>query len=370
MPGSGESKASAHSDAVIRTSPHGGLDEVRLRGRLLVERHGRLDRLDHPQVGLERGDLRVAPRARAADLGHQVADGARLHAFLPEARQHVADVGEVGRVRAHEEHATAPVPQPRIGVEEVGRAVQRDDRLAGAGTTVDDQCPTRPGPDDGVLVGLDGAQHVAHPGRTAPAEGGDERRLVVERRGVGQSLVGERLVPVVDDPAAHPAVATPAHQALRVCVGGGEERLGGRRAPVDEQPAAVGVGESEPSDVRRPRPGPRGRCDRGRGRGRSGAGLAAGRSAGAPPGRARGRPCRGAPRCAAPPPAARSRSAMARSSPVAIRAKCSLSRSIRDGSDLAARVRGRAKGAMSGEGSVVGSVVVGVLLRHAVQCGT
>ena len=38
---------------------------------------------------------------------------------------------------------------------------------------------------------------------------------------------------------------------------------------------------------------------------------------------------------------------MARSSPVAIRVKCSLSRSIRDGSDLAARVRGRAKGAMS-----------------------
>ena len=155
-------------------------------------------------------------------------------------------------MRAHEEHATAPVPQPRIGVEQVGRAVQRDDRLAGAGTTVDDQGPARPGPDDGVLVGLDGAQHVAHPGRTAPAEGGDEGRLVVERRGVGQSLLGERLVPVVDDPAPHPAVATPAHQALRVCVGGGEERLGGRRAPVDEQPAAVGVGEPEPSDVRRP----------------------------------------------------------------------------------------------------------------------
>ena len=155
-------------------------------------------------------------------------------------------------MRADEEHAAAPVPEPRIGVEEVGRAVQRDDRLAGAGTTVDDQCPTRPGSDDGVLVGLDGAQHVAHPGRTAPAEGGDEGRLVVERRGVGQSLLGERLVPVVDDPAADPAVAAPAHQALRVRVRGGEERLGGRRAPVDEQPAAVGVGEPEPTDVRRP----------------------------------------------------------------------------------------------------------------------
>ena len=86
-------------------------------------------------------------------------------------------------MRADEEDATAPVAQPRIGVEQVRRAVQRDDRLAGAGPTVDDQRTSRPGPDDGVLVGLDGAQHVAHPGRTAPAEGGDEGRLVVERGG-------------------------------------------------------------------------------------------------------------------------------------------------------------------------------------------
>src|SRR3712207_6959271 len=43
----------------------------------------------------------------------------------------------------------------RLGVEEVGGAVQGDDGLAGARSAVDDQCTPRPGADDRVLVGLD-----------------------------------------------------------------------------------------------------------------------------------------------------------------------------------------------------------------------
>ena len=48
--------------------------------------------------------------------------------------------------------------------------------------SVDDERTAEAGADDGVLVGLDGAEHVAHPGRAAAAQAGDEGRLVVERR--------------------------------------------------------------------------------------------------------------------------------------------------------------------------------------------
>ena len=109
----------------------------------------------------------------------------------------------------------------------------------------------RPGADDRVLVGRDGAQHVAHPSRPAAAEAGDERRLVVERGVSLEPVRGEHLVPVVGDPAAGPAVPASARQACRVGVRGPEERFRGGRAPVDEQPAPGLVGEAEPPDVHR-----------------------------------------------------------------------------------------------------------------------
>ena len=120
--------------------------------------------------------------AAVGALGDEVAQGAGLHALLAEAGQHVGDVGQVGLVRADEEHAAPAVAEARVGVEQVGGAVQRDDGLAGARTAVDDEGAAGPRADDGVLVGLDGAEHVAHPGRPAAAQAGDERGLVVERR--------------------------------------------------------------------------------------------------------------------------------------------------------------------------------------------
>jgi len=42
-------------------------------------------------------------------------------------------------VRADEQHAAPTVAQAGVGVEEVGRAVQGDDRLAGARPAVDDE---------------------------------------------------------------------------------------------------------------------------------------------------------------------------------------------------------------------------------------
>ena len=128
--------------------------------------------------------------------------------------------------------------------------MQGDDGLPGAGAAVDHEGAGRSGADDRVLVGLDGAEHVAHPGRPVRAETRDERGLVVECRGVpGEPLGGEDLVPVVGDPATGPPVAAPAGQTHRVAVGRAEERLGRGGAPVEQQPAARAVGETEPPDV-------------------------------------------------------------------------------------------------------------------------
>ena len=124
--------------------------------------------------------------------------------------------------------------------------------LPGARATVDDEGAAGPRADDRVLVGLDGAEHVAHPGRPVAAEAGDEGGLVVERRGVpAEPVRGEDLVPVVADPATRPAVPAAAGQPHRVGMGRAEERFGRGRAPVDEQPTTRGVREAEPADVHR-----------------------------------------------------------------------------------------------------------------------
>ncbi|MCZ2859203.1 hypothetical protein [Blastococcus sp. VKM Ac-2987] len=88
-------------------------------------------------------------------------------------------------MRADDEHATAVGAQARVGVEQVGGAVQGDDGLPRPGAAVDDERTLGARADDRVLVG----------------------------------------------------------------VGRGEDRLGRGRAPVDEQPASRAVGQPEPADV-------------------------------------------------------------------------------------------------------------------------
>ena len=127
--------------------------------------------------------------------------------------------------------------------------MQSDDGLARTRTAVDDQSAARSRADDGVLVGLDGGEHVAHPGRPAAAQAGDEGGLVVERGVPDQPARGEHLVPVVADPAAGPAIPAAAGQTHRVGVGRPEERLSRGGTPVDQQPATRAAGEAKPTDV-------------------------------------------------------------------------------------------------------------------------
>ena len=128
--------------------------------------------------------------------------------------------------------------------------MQSNDRLPRTRTAFDDERPAGARADDGVLIGLDGAEHVSHLGRAAAAQAGNEGGQVVERRVPFQPLGAEDLVPVVGDPTTGPAVPAAAGQAHRVGVRRREERLGGRGTPVNQEPTTRGVREAEPSDVR------------------------------------------------------------------------------------------------------------------------
>ena len=225
------------------------VDRHPLGGRLLVEPDGRLDRLHQVRGRLQAGHVRVGLDRCRGSLGDEVAQGAGLHALLAEAGQDVGDVGQVGLVRTDEQHAAPAVTEARVGVEQVGGAVQSDDGLPRARTAVDDESAAGSRADDGVLVGLDGAEHVSHPGRPVAAQAGDEGGLVVERGVPLEPVRGEHLVPVVADPAAGPAVPAAAGQTHRVGVGRSEERLGRGGAPVEQQPTTRAVGEAESSDV-------------------------------------------------------------------------------------------------------------------------
>ena len=138
------------------------LDEKGLRRRLLVEADGRLDRIDHATVGLEARDSGVGLDGSGRALRDEVAQRAGLHAVFAEAREHILDVREVRRTRTDEQHAAAALPEVRIRVDQIGGAVQRDHRLAGPGSAVDDESAPRSGADDRVLVGLDRPEHVPH----------------------------------------------------------------------------------------------------------------------------------------------------------------------------------------------------------------
>src|SRR5699024_3279703 len=199
-------------------------------------------------------DLGIGLDARDLPFADHVGQSAGAHIVLAEAGQDVGDVVQVGVVRADEQDSSPAVTQPRVGVQQVGGAVQGDDGLAGAGTAVDHQRPARAGSDDGVLIGGDRGQHVPHLRGACLVQGGQQGGFLIGAGVCGQLralVVGsaEGLVPVVTDAAAAPAVAAPACQAHRVCAGGGGEGLGDRRAPVHQQWLTVLVVNGQPADL-------------------------------------------------------------------------------------------------------------------------
>ncbi len=131
--------------------------------------------------------------------------------------------------------------------------MQRHRGLAGAGAALDLRDGGGGGPDDHVLLGLDGGDDVAHRVAAGPAQGGHQRAvadrgqlLAVQRRG---DLRAHQVVLDAQDAAALGADDPAAYDAAGSDRGGPVEGGGGGCAPVDDQRAVVGVQHAEAADV-------------------------------------------------------------------------------------------------------------------------
>ena len=215
-------------------------------GRVLARRTPH--QLGHPHRALDVGDrgLVVPGRADAAD---DLAERAQRDGRLAEAREHPLDVAHEDAARADDEHAAALVATT-VGEEQEGRAVQRDDGLAGAGTAGDRHDALARRADRLVLLGLDGGDDGVHRAVAGAGELRHQRALADDRQ-VGLGLVVEQLVLDADDGAVQRAQHPAAYDALRGRGGRLVEHGGGRRAPVDQQHVALGVADADAPDVAR-----------------------------------------------------------------------------------------------------------------------
>ena len=201
------------------------------------------DDAGHPQVALERGGLAGRSSAVASTPGNSWPGVGSTTPVSPRRGQHLLDVAQERLVRADEQHAAAG-DALAVRVEQEGGAVQRDRGLAGARAALDDEHAGQRGADDAVLLGLDGGDDVAHAAGAVRVEGRrsarPRRRRTVERRPRSSAVEVEHLVLEADD-ACGPSVERCRRRTTPCGAAGGGlvERLGRRRAPVDEQLAAA-----------------------------------------------------------------------------------------------------------------------------------
>ena len=220
-------------------------------GHLLPVTHGRRDDARHPQAALDHGSFRRLGRS-GRDARVQASHGGQQHAGLAQRRQYLPDVAQEGGVRADDEYA-ALLQQPTVGVEQEGGAVQGDGRLAGTGAALHDEDAGQGGPDDVVLLSLDGLDDVTHPPGTAGTHGGQQGRLA------GESLMAGRIsrcevqdLVVEADHLPVPGLDVPPQQHVLGRDGGGQVEGPRRcRAPVHQQLLVVlGITvNSEAADV-------------------------------------------------------------------------------------------------------------------------
>ena len=91
----------------------------------------------------------------------QLLDGRLLRLDLTQRGEDVTDVAQEAGVRPDHEHS-GPAELVPIRIEQVRRPVQADRGLPGPGCSLDADGVVDAGPDDHVLLGLDGRDDVAH----------------------------------------------------------------------------------------------------------------------------------------------------------------------------------------------------------------
>lgn len=208
--------------------------------------YGQGEGLRHRPAALDGGGTRGV-RTGGAHPGEQLGLRREQHPGLAERGQHLRDVAQERRVGPHDEHGPLG-EQLAVLVQQEGGPVQRDGGLSGAGTALDDEDTAVRGPDDAVLLGLDGPHDVAH----APGARGVERR---EQHGVTVRILESGAVPVPeiqdlvmelgDRAALGGDVPTPTQPHRRV-PGGEIEGTRHRRTPVDQNRSVLGVVLTDP----------------------------------------------------------------------------------------------------------------------------
>ena len=212
--------------------------------------HQPLQQRHHPEAALDRCSLRTvdADGCEAQGVDGYATDRTQHHRVLTEGREHAFDVVHEQAARPDDEDPAALEPAP-VGVQQVRSAVQRNDRLAGAGTARDDRDARVVGADRLVLLSLDGGDDVAHAVPAGPLQGGHQRTLADDHELVGALAVVEEVV--LD--AGHDVVAATQHPSAHDV-----HRLGGRRPveglgcpcpPVDDQRLVLLVAHADASDV-------------------------------------------------------------------------------------------------------------------------
>ena len=212
---------------------------------------GPAEDLRHPRVALDqrRGD-RVPPADLLAGAGRDERGHRRLGGVdLTERGQDVADVGQEAVVGPHHQHpGTGELVA--IGVQQIGRPVQADRRLAGARGTLDTHRAGQRRPDDAVLFRLDGGHDVAHrAGARALDLRLQDRRRVRLLAGGGSDQVLVLVRGQLPGAEAEPAAPTDGHRISRPCLVEGQRHLG---PPVDHHRLTPGLpGDVAAADVER-----------------------------------------------------------------------------------------------------------------------
>ena len=243
-PDPGELRRAQAEHLALDGDPDAGLVDAQHRQVHQPLQHGH-----HSQAALDhRGRGRVDPgRGQPQRVDGDATDRTQGHRVLAEGRQHPLDVVHEQRRRSDHQDPAA-LEAAAIGVQEVRRAVQRDNGLAGARPAGDGGDAGVVGADRLVLLGLDGGDDVAHPRPPGTLQRGHQRALADDH----QLVVGVRLEQVVldaDDDVVAAAQHAPADDVHRVGRGGAVERFGGSGPPVDHQRLVVVVADADPADV-------------------------------------------------------------------------------------------------------------------------
>ncbi len=217
---------------------------ARAAGRLLPRRTP--DQFGHPRRALDVGHGGFVVTT-GLDPVDDLAQRTQRDGGLAQRWQHLLDVAHEDAARPDDQDAAAFVATP-VAIEEVRRAVQRHDRLAGAGSARDRHDALGGCADRDVLLGLDGRHDRVH----RPIAGAGQlrhQRALADDRQVGVDLGVEEFVLQSDDARPRATQYTPPDDVLRA---GGRrliEDRSGRSPPIDQQRVLLRIAQSDPADV-------------------------------------------------------------------------------------------------------------------------